>query len=173
MFRTPEDFCDISSGWLTGFGGLATYIVPKWDVLLATTFTSRPFAGSNFPGITSQSLVANWLVFNNSIVPELGRPMSGNSQVTFVNVVEPGTLYGERINQLDLRVSKILRFGGTRTNVGVDVYNVFNTSAAYQYLQTLQHAHSGDLVAAEFARLGAVCEAERAVRFLAVLGSRQ
>jgi hypothetical protein len=159
FFRTPEQFCDIASGYKTSLGGLASYVVPKWDVLLATTFQSRAFAGNNFPGIASQSLLAQWLVFNNSIIPELGRPMSGNAQVTNVNVVEPGTLYGDRINQLDLRVSKILRFGNTRANVGVDIFNVFNTSAAYQYLQTYNAAapatwlQPSGLVAARFAKL--------------------
>jgi hypothetical protein len=159
VFRTPEQFCDISSGFLTGFGGLATYVVPKIDLQIAGTVQSRPFAGSGFPGIASQSLVANWLVFNDSIVPALGRPMAGGSAVTFVNVVEPGTIYGDRINQLDLRVSKILRFGNTRTNVGVDIFNVFNTNAVYQYFQTYSTftpatwLQPTSLVAARFAKL--------------------
>jgi hypothetical protein len=161
FFRTPEQFCDIASGWKTSVGGLASYVVPKWDVLLAATFQSRPFAGTNFPGIANQSLLAQWLVFNNSIIPELGRPMSGGAQVANVNVVEPGTLYGDRINQVDLRVSKILRFGNTRTNVGVDIFNLFNTSAAYQYLQTYNAAtpatwlQPSGLVAARFVKLSA------------------
>ena len=40
-----------------------------------------------------------------------------------MNLVAPGTLYGDRINQLDFRVAKILRFGRTRTQIGVDLYN--------------------------------------------------
>ena len=82
-----------------------------------------------------------------------------------MNVVEPGTLYGDRINQVDFRVSKILRFGGTRANVGVDLFNLFNTNAVYQYFQTYI-GDRRDVAAAELARLGAVREAERAVRFL-------
>ncbi len=76
-----------------------------------------------------------------------------------MNVVEPGTLYGDRINQVDFRVSKILRFGGTRTNVGVDIFNLFNTNAVYQYFQTYNAAtratwlQPSSLVAARFAKL--------------------
>ena len=159
VFRTPEQFCDIASGFLKSFGGLASYVVPKLDVQIAATVQSRPFAGGNFPGIASQSLIANWLVFNNSVIPALGRPMAGNSQVTFVNVVEPGTLYGDRINQLDLRVSKILRFGSRRANIGFDIFNVFNTNAVYQYFQTYSGTGATwlrptSLVSARFAKLG-------------------
>lgn len=40
-----------------------------------------------------------------------------------------GTDYGERLNQLDLRVGKLLRFGRTRTAINVDFFNLFNGSA--------------------------------------------
>ena len=168
-FRTPEQFCKLSSGMLASFSGLASYVLPKVDVLVAGTVQSRPYAGSNFPGIASQSLVANALLFNSnfgaipasypSIVPALGRPLSGGTATAFVNVVEPGTVYGDRINQLDLRVSKILRFGRTRANVGVDFYNLFNTSATYQYFQIYSPLTPAtwlqptSLVSARFAKL--------------------
>ena len=122
------------------------------------TLQSRPFSGANFPGIDTQSLAANWLITNAQVVPALGRPLSGNAVTTFVNAVQPGTLYGDRINQLDFRVSKILKFGRTKTNVGVDIFNLFNANAVSQYLQT--YAGNGatwlqpsGLVSARFAKL--------------------
>ena len=45
-----------------------------------------------------------------------------------INLTVPGQLYGNRINQVDLRVAKILRLGGTRTMVGFDLYNLFNSN---------------------------------------------
>jgi hypothetical protein len=50
-----------------------------------------------------------------------------------VNLIPPGTMYGDRINQLDLRVGKILRFGGARAMLAVDVYNTLNSSAVLTY----------------------------------------
>ncbi len=86
--------------------------------------------------------------------------MSGNAQVTFVNVVQPGTMYGDRLNQVDFRVSKILRFGSRRANVGVDLFNLFNTNAVYAYFQTLNTAtpatylQPASLVSARFVKVG-------------------
>ena len=53
-----------------------------------------------------------------------------------MNLVTPGTVYGDRINQLDLRVQKVLRFSRARTQVSVDLYNALNSSAIQTYNQT-------------------------------------
>ena len=137
FIRTPLDFCDQQTPFLTQIKGLATYTIPRIDVQVAGTIQSRPYVGTNFPSIASQSLAANWLVFNAQVTPELGRVLSGNAATTFVNVVEPGTLYGERLNQVDLRFGKIVRYGRTRTNVAVDLFNIFNGSAVTTFNQTL------------------------------------
>jgi hypothetical protein len=61
------------------------------------------------------------------VLPSLGRPFfAGQSQV---NVVEPGTVYGDRLNQIDLRFSKLVNLGGGRVDLNVDLYNAFNTDA--------------------------------------------
>jgi hypothetical protein len=48
----------------------------------------------------------------------------------------PGLQYGDRINELDLRFAKIFRYGRTRTNASVDLYNLLNTGTATTYNQT-------------------------------------
>ena len=40
------------------------------------------------------------------------------------------------ITQVDLRIAKILRFGRTRTNVGIDIYNVTNSNVPLGYTNT-------------------------------------
>ena len=51
-------------------------------------------------------------------------------------MIEPGTLYGDRVNEVDVRIAKILRFGRTRTNIGVDIYNLANRASILTYNQT-------------------------------------
>jgi hypothetical protein len=48
--------------------------------------------------------------------------------------------YGGRRNQVDLRVAKILRFGATRADLGVDLSNLFNTNYATAYNVTYQYS---------------------------------
>ena len=52
-----------------------------------------------------------------------------------MNLIAPGTLYGDRVNEIDFRIAKVLRFGRTRTNVGFDIYNVLNASPVLTYNQ--------------------------------------
>jgi hypothetical protein len=52
-------------------------------------------------------------------------------------------LYPDRINSIDLRVGKILRFGRTRTNVAIDLYNLFNTNTGTAFNQTYDPVTNG------------------------------
>jgi hypothetical protein len=73
-------------------------------------------------------VVATYNAPNAVVLPSLGRALSGGATNVQVNLVTPnasGTLYGDRVNQLDLRVGKVLRFGRARTAVNLDLYNVF------------------------------------------------
>jgi hypothetical protein len=119
-------WCDTSSGWVTRITGLGTYTIPKIDVLVAGTMRSDQ----------GGDLAANWAAPNSATVG-LNRPYAGVAGNTVtVNLIEPGTFYGDRVNQFDLRFAKILRFGRTRTNVGFDVYNVTNSAPVLTYNQT-------------------------------------
>jgi hypothetical protein len=50
--------------------------------------------------------------------------------------VLPGQVYGDRINGIDLRFGKLLRFGRTRTLVALDLYNLLNKNTGTTYNQT-------------------------------------
>jgi hypothetical protein len=42
-------------------------------------------------------------------------------------------MFGDRIDQLDFRIAKILRFGRTRTNVALDLVNALNSHDVLSY----------------------------------------
>jgi len=123
----PQAFCHRESGWLTNFKGLASYTVPKIDVLLSAAWKSVPFPGNNFPSVTSQSLGGQVLAVPIAET-NLGRPLSSGLPIEFLNIVEPGALNYERLNQVDLRLGKNLRYGRTKTLVALDIFNLFNSN---------------------------------------------
>jgi hypothetical protein len=118
-----DPYCHSDPGFVTRLTGLASYIVPKVDVLFSGTFRSDQ----------GTSLAANYVVTSAEAARTLGRPLSGNAPSVTVNLIEPGTVWSDRVNVFDLRIAKILRFGRTRTSIGVDIYNLMNSSAVLGY----------------------------------------
>ena len=161
------DSCDVTEPWITAFRGLASYTVPKVDVLVSATFRSL---GSNTIALADVatngvSLNANDSVPNSVVAGSLGRLPAGGlpTGTTWVNLVTPGALYGpDRINQVDMRFAKILRFASRRLDIGIDLYNIFNGNDTTAYQQTFDYATSGatwlqptGIVAPRFARFNA------------------
>jgi len=53
-----------------------------------------------------------------------------------INLLNTNELYGERVTTVDLKLAKNFRFRNTRATVGVDVYNLFNSDAIQDYIDT-------------------------------------
>jgi carboxypeptidase family protein len=122
----PNQYCHLESGFLTQFRGLGSYDVPKVDVQVSASFQSKPGA----------QLAANYFMPAATVAQFLGRAPSGGVPNVAINLVTPGALYGDRVNELDLRFSKILRIRGTRTKISLDLYNATNANPALSYNQT-------------------------------------
>ncbi len=116
----PQSYCHQESPFLTQVKFLGAYSVPRVDVQVSGTFQSIP----------GPQISATYVVPNALVIPSLGRPLSGNAANVSVSIVPPGTMYGERLNQLDFRVGKTLKFGTTRTAVNLDLFNAFNANTA-------------------------------------------
>ncbi len=74
-------------------------------------------------------MTANYVVSNAQIQPSLGRPLSGGAANATINIVEPGTMYGERLNQLDLRFARSCGSARRATSINFDLYNSLNGNA--------------------------------------------
>ena len=130
----PQAFCHRESGWQQNWKGLASYTVPKIDVLVSGTFRSVPWAGADFPNIAGQS-IAGMAIVAPEFETNLGRPLSSGNVIEFLNIVHPGTVYEDRLNNFDLRFGKNLRYGRTRTLIALDIYNVTNSNTPDVYQQ--------------------------------------
>jgi hypothetical protein len=140
--------CHVTEPWTTLFRGLAAYTVPKIDVLVSANIRSVPNAnigmGSN-SATNGASRNANYNVPNTVVQQALGRLPNGGlaNGNTTVNLLIPAELYGPRITQVDMRFAKVLRFRGTRADIGVDLYNLFNTSNSVGFIETYDYATNG------------------------------
>jgi len=122
--------------WQTTLRGSASYTIPKIDVLVSGVVRSQPEA---LLGATPDT-AANWQVPNSVIAAALGHLPPG-ATATGTTIIPLGDnahrIYADnRRTQVDMRFAKIVRFGRTRTDVGVDVNNLLNTNYATGYNNT-------------------------------------
>ena len=126
-------YCHVESPWQTSFRALASYTIPRIDVLVSTVFQDKPNVGTD----QVVSLVATYTLSAADIASaaaQLGRPLT--STAPQVNLLAPGELYADRIRQWDLSLKKIFRFGGQRLTAGVDMYNLLNNNVTLLFNPT-------------------------------------
>ena len=114
-----REFCDASTAWLTQIKLLGSYTLP-YDIQVAGTLQSIP--GPERAALITVSLA--------EVATALGRP-SATGTAPQINALTPGTEYGERFNQFDLRFTKIIPMGDTRLRAMFDIYNLFNANAVF------------------------------------------
>lgn len=109
--------CDITPPFQTQVKLLGVYPWPWWGIQTSATYQSLP--GPEITAARSYS--------SAEVMASLGRPLTtGNATVP---LIEPGTMYAGRLNQVDFRLSKNIALGGgARVQANVDLYNMFNSS---------------------------------------------
>ncbi len=120
--RTSE-FCRTTRPWAnsTQVKFLAIYPLP-WDFQVSATY-------QNIPGIP---ITASRVFTNAEIRPSLGRDLGqcrGVSPCTanvVVDMVPSGAQFEDRLQQVDLRLTRSFRLARTRIRGNADFYNLFN-----------------------------------------------
>jgi hypothetical protein len=113
-------FCDVRPPFQPNVKVLTVYPLPWWWLQSAATFQSLP----------GPQITASYVVSNAQIAPSLGRNLSAGANGTAtVDLIPPGSLYGERLYQVDIRGTKILRIRRSRIMASVDLYNLLNGNA--------------------------------------------
>ena len=117
-------------------------------MLVSASFRStpnvQPSTVNTFVATNGASVSANYNV-TSAILQQsnLGRPLAPGLAFQTVDLTLPGEVYPDRVNTLDLRVAKVLRFSRYRANVGFDFYNLFNANTGTAFNQVYDVASNG------------------------------
>jgi len=119
---SPEEmrFCEVAPPFRPT-ATFAGFVPLPWGLVTSATYR-------NYPG---PHITATLTVPNSEIAPSLGRNLSSGVNGTVnVELIQPGTMYGDNAQQLDVRLSKRFTFGRRRVIANVDVFNLFNASGS-------------------------------------------
>jgi hypothetical protein len=130
IVNSPQElrYCDVTQPWSGNlqFKGTVIYPLPWWNLRASAVY-------QNLAGVPI--LATNYAVSNAAIAPSLGRNLAScgaaatcNATATLTNIVEPYTGFEERLQQFDLRLSKIFKIAGGSVTGNFDMYNLFNAN---------------------------------------------
>jgi hypothetical protein len=91
--NVSTSFCHLETPVLTQGKAFRSYALP-WDFQVWGVLQSLP----------GPIILANAVFTSSQIAPSLGRALSAASAVT-INIVKPGSMWGPRLNQVDLKVA--------------------------------------------------------------------
>jgi hypothetical protein len=130
--------CSVDEPWMMNWRGLFTYTLPRVDVLVSGILRSQanqqPTPGGGPVATNGASLSANYTVNNAILAANNQAPLRPGLNTQTVDLTLPAQLYGDRVNSIDMRFAKILRFGNTRTTVGIDLYNLLNSNTGTTFV---------------------------------------
>ena len=122
-------FCNVSRPWSssTQVKFNIVYALP-WDFQASSIY-------QNIPGVPIR---ATYVASDAEIFPSLGRHLAScpsqtaatcNQNYPAIDLIAPFTQYGERIQQVDLRLTRNFPLAGSRKLQGnFDIYNILNAS---------------------------------------------
>jgi hypothetical protein len=129
----PLEYCHWETGWEPRYKLLALYTLPWQNIRVSGNYQS-------LPGPYRQAAV---LYAQNDITAALGRPATVAGNKSF-NVIPTNSTYGDRLNQFDLRFSRIFKFGERGSlDANFDIYNAFNSDAVLTETTTYSGVNGG------------------------------
>jgi hypothetical protein len=119
-------YCRVSPPLQTQLKVTAAYPLP-WKMSLSAAFQSVP----------GRQITASYAVPGSQIAPSLGRNLAAGANATAtVQLIAPGTMFGDRLNQLDARLAKTFQLGRRRIQPQFNVYNLLNAGPILGYNNT-------------------------------------
>ena len=83
---------------------------------------------ATYQNLSGEAILGNYSASNAEVRESLGRDLAGGARAVTVPLFGPDALFLDRIDRLDIRVSKIIRTGRFRIQINLDAYNALNAS---------------------------------------------
>ncbi len=126
--------CKINNPYQSRFKINGSYLLPWQEIQLAVVYQNNP----------GPQYTTNISYTSAQVAATLGRQLSGGTRTVTIEVADPNTQFGPRIQQLDVRTSKIVALGGARRlQLNFDVYNALNANPIINYFSTYNLADGG------------------------------
>ena len=159
--RLPPDtpstlYCHVEPPFQPDIKGLVSYPLPWWGLTASATIQNRP----------GPQILATYTV-TSALAQNLGRSLNAGSATT--GLIAPGTLYGDRFTQLDVRFGKNFRL---RQPARRRVDGRLQPAEQQRHPGSEQHGRS-ELADADADSAGTADEVRSAARFLELEASRR
>jgi hypothetical protein len=112
--------CDVNTPYQHRFRLNGSFELPWYSLLVAGVYQDLPG-----PLIVANRVYTSAEI-NGQATGALGRPLRTATRT--IDILEPFSLFGERLRQLDLRVSRLFRLADRRFQFNADLYNALNGS---------------------------------------------
>jgi hypothetical protein len=112
--------CEVSTPYQHRFRLNGSFELPWYGLLVAGVYQDLPG-----PLIVANRVYTSAEI-NAQATGALGRPLRNANRT--IDILEPFSMFGDRLRQLDLRVSKLFRVAERRFQLNVDLYNAMNGS---------------------------------------------
>lgn len=156
--RERSDFCDVigkaeftsntnsSAGRILGDNNISVYpstnfcsvtppFQPDWKALVSYPLPWGLSASATWQNRAGPQVLATYTVRSGTDGTTLGRPLALG--VANLNLIQPGTVYAGRLNQIDFRVAKSVRFRDrSRLQATVSVFNLLNANSVLAQVNT-------------------------------------
>ncbi|HWW84601.1 MAG TPA: carboxypeptidase regulatory-like domain-containing protein [Vicinamibacterales bacterium] len=118
-FLSFDQYCAWDTPFLTQLklAGVHTF---WWDIQGSVAFQSNP----------GPLVLATYNAPNSVVAPSLGHNLISLPSGYPIDLIKPGSQYGDRLNQVDLRFAKVIKLASNRRIKGMlDIYNALNSNA--------------------------------------------
>jgi len=142
---TPSTlYCHVAPPFQADVKGAASYPLPWFGVMASATLQNRP----------GPQILARYTV-SSAQVQNLGRNLGLGTAAT--QLIAPGTEFGDRVTQLDVRFGKFLRLPHGRIQATADLFNVMNSSGILALNTTFGQAwlHPTQILQGRLVKFGA------------------